>query len=170
MRLVRASILLTALLGAVAALLAGCGGDEDAGTSTTAPATTAAAPAVTTPAGPPTVLTATLTAAASVPKGPAGATGSVRITLRPDTGKACWTLTVRGLDKGVSAHVHEAPRGKLGPVVIPLGDRFARKGCVLSTPRALRTVVRRPGAHYVDVHTVKHLDGALRGPLRASSG
>jgi hypothetical protein len=174
MRLVRSAILLAALVAATATL-AGCGGGDDEGT-TTAAATSAPAQTETsdeheeqTDTGPPVLVTATLTAANAVPKGPAGASGTARLTLDVDTGEACWTIAVKGLDRSLSAHVHEAPPGKVGPVVIPLGDRFSRKGCVLSSSRALREVAAEPGDYYVDVHTVEHLDAAVRGRLRGAS-
>jgi hypothetical protein len=85
------------------------------------------------------------------------------------SGKACWDLTVNGTDKPLSAHVHQGLSGKLGDVVIPLGDTFSRKGCVLSGRRALRAVAVAPEEYYVDVHTAKYLQGAVRGQLRATS-
>ena len=84
-------------------------------------------------------------------------------------GKACWTLSVSGIDHPLSAHVHKAPRRELGPVVIPLGSRFSRKGCVIAPKPSLRAVASAPGDYYVDIHTRDAIEGALRGQLRASS-
>jgi hypothetical protein len=74
---------------------------------------------------------------------------------------------VKGLDKTLSAHVHKAPPGKVGPVVIPLGARFVTKGCVIVPKRSLKAVETNPRAYYVNVHTKRYLNGAIRGQLRA---
>jgi hypothetical protein len=114
------------------------------------------------------VVAARLTASASVPKGPKGATGTARITLNTKNHKACWKISVRGIDKPLSAHVRKAPPGKIGPVVIPLGARFTKTGCVLLPKKSVVAVGSKPTAYYVDVLTRKYLNGALRGQLRVS--
>jgi CHRD domain len=158
-----AAIALT-LLGAVV-LLAGCGKDEESD----ATSTTTAKPVTKPKPNRIKVVSATLSGPASIPKGPAGARGSARITLNLSSGRACWSLTVSGTDKPLSAHVHLGAPGKVGEVVIPLGDTFSRRGCVLSVPRALRVVAGAPSHYYVDVHTTKNIQGAMRGQLRGAS-
>ena len=92
--------------------------------------------------------------------------GTAVIKLYPSAGKACWTLTVKGLDKTLSAHVHKAPAKKSGPVVIPLGARFAKKGCVTGLKTSvINAIVKKPSAYYVNVHTRKFINGAIRGQL-----
>jgi hypothetical protein len=76
---------------------------------------------------------------------------------------------VRGTDKPISAHVHVGAAGENGDVVIPLGDTFVRRGCVLTGQKVLREVAASPGDYYVNVHTEKHLQGAVRGQLVAAS-
>ena len=112
------------------------------------------------------VLTADLHGAAEVSNGARGGSGRAVIRLSPRQGKACWTLTVEGVDKPLSAHVHRAPSGREGPVVVPLGDRYASRGCVQVPSKALEAVALRPERYYVNVHTRKHLNGAVRGQLR----
>ena len=137
------------------------------GTTTTEPAsTTVAKPA----SAKPTTVVATLTGKAVDGGGSPNGSGTAEVDLKPGAGTACWRLSVKGLDKPISAHIHEAPEGELGPVVIPLGDRFAAKGCVLVPRRSLVVVASSPGDYYVDVHTDKYLDGAIRGQLEPSSG
>ena len=148
-------------------LAAGCGGEEGGEEATTSarPATsTSTKPAV----NPVKVVSARLSGGAAVPKGAATGEGSATITLNTRSGRACWQLRVKGIDKPLSAHIHEGPVGEVGQVVVPLGDRFARKGCVLSAPRALRQVAAAASKYYVDIHTTKFLDGAVRGQLRAA--
>jgi hypothetical protein len=112
------------------------------------------------------VLVAKLTGRAEVGKGSSTGSGTARITLNLRTGKACWRLIVRRLDKTLSAHVHKAPPGKTGPVVIPLGARFSARGCVTVPEKSLRAVGTNPRAYYVNVHTRRFLNGAIRGRLR----
>jgi len=163
---VRLRLVALALIAAGLGLLtAGCGGGGDDEKATTSAKTTGS----TTPtANPVRVISATLSGAAAVPKGATAGRGSATITLNTRTGRACWRLSVSGVDKPLSAHIHQGPVGKVGQVVIPLGDRFSRKGCVLSFPRALRLVAAAPTGYYVDVHTTKFLDGAIRGQLRGA--
>ena len=111
-------------------------------------------------------LKATLRGSNEVPRGSRTGTGTAVIKLYAKSGKACWTLSVRGLDKTLSAHVHKAAKSKNGPVVIPLGARFAKKGCVSGLkPKTINAIVKTPGAYYVNVHTRKYLNGAIRGQL-----
>ena len=165
MRTRRTVAIALTLLGAVV-LLAGCGGKQEE--SADATSTTTAKPVPKPKPNRTKVVSATLSGSAASPKGPAGAGGTARITLNLASGRACWTLTVRGTDKPVSAHVHLGTSGKVGEVVIPLGDTFSRRGCVLSPPHALRAVADSLSLH-VDVHTTKHIQGAMRGQLRAAS-
>ncbi len=134
-------------------LMPGCGGDDET-TPTPVPSV-------------PTTVSATLTGAAAGSGASAG-TGEAVVTLNSNSGRACWTLTVDDVDKPLSAHVHSGRPGETGPVVIPLGDKFAAKGCVLVPPRSLRAVLANPSNYYVSVFTAKHVNGAIRGQLRAS--
>src|SRR5262249_39040528 len=152
---------------ALVALASGCGGGggKTAETATTTAATTGktttttVAATETAPANAKvTVVSGRLSAALVVPKkGPANAAGTVVIRLDPRAQKACWTLTLTGVSGALSAHVHFGKGKQLGPVVIPLGDRYAPRGCVLVPVRSLQAVAKAPGSYYVDVHTTKYL-------------
>jgi hypothetical protein len=111
-----------------------------------------------------------LTAKAVAPKSTAKASGAVVVRLNAKGRKACWTLTVKGsAGRVLSAHVHVGSPGKLGPVVLPLGDRWSKTGCVIAKPGVIAKVAASPERYYVDVHTEKHVNGALRGQLRAGA-
>jgi len=113
-------------------------------------------------------VSATLRGSAEVPKkGPRTGAGSAKVTLDTKTRKACWTISVRGIGKPLSAHVHKAPAGKAGPVVIPLGAKFMTKGCVIIPLTVMRAVTKNPRAYYVNVHTGAYLEGAIRGQLHS---
>ena len=121
-----------------------------------------------------TTVSATLTGKAVPTKsspGKGSPTGSGRITIKldPNAGTACWTITVKNLDKTLSAHVHKGKAGQSGPVTIPLGAVFVKKGCVSLGAAVLLAVAKSPKLYYVDVHTKKFVNGAIRGQLRAGA-
>ena len=76
------------------------------------------------------------------------------------------SVTTKGID-GMAAHIHEAPAGKAGPVVIPL----EKKGDTYSVPEGAKLTDAqfasfKAGNLYVNVHTAAHKDGELRGQLK----
>jgi hypothetical protein len=113
-------------------------------------------------------VTAKMTGKAEVPdKGAPGATGKASLTVDTSTGKICWTFAnVKGIDKPMASHIHEAGKGKPGPVVVPLGNTYKAKGCTTSKNEA-RDVLEHPGEYYVNIHTAKYPNGAVRGQLVA---
>jgi hypothetical protein len=114
-------------------------------------------------------VSAGLGAGPAIPKSTATGSGRIAITLNVQTRKACWTLTVKGLDRKLSAHVHSGAPGRTGKVVLPLGDVYAAKGCVQAPKSVLTAVAGSPGSYYVDVHTGKYVNGAIRGQLHAGA-
>lgn len=115
--------------------------------------------------GPVRLVSANLTGKAEAGKGSARGSGTAVLRLNTKTGRACWTIRLRGLAGPLSAHVAKAPPGKEGPVVIPLGGRFAATGCVRSSRKTVAGVARTPRGYYVDVLTRGSPDGAVRGQL-----
>ena len=113
-------------------------------------------------------VSAKLAGKSEVPNGSPKGSGTAVVKFNRKTSQACWTLKVAGLDKTLSAHVHKAPPGKNGPVVIPLGARFATKGCVTIPMKTLNAVASNPGGYYVNVHTRAFPGGAIRGQLSAA--
>jgi hypothetical protein len=148
------------------AIAAGCGNSHSS-TPTTNVTTSNSPTTKSTPKHFDALSAARLTSAASVPKGPPHASGRATIKLSTKTRQVCWTISVRGVRKLLSAHVRKAPPGKIGPVIIPLGATFSKTGCVIAPLKAIKDVVRNPPAYYIDVLSRKYLNGALRGQLRA---
>src|SRR5881397_3997122 len=86
-------------------------------------------------------LTTTMTGAAEVPgPGAPHGFGTAIITLRPAAGQICFVLQVSGITlPATAAHIHVAPVGVPGPVVVPLAPPDASgisHGCV-AVDRAL---------------------------------
>jgi CHRD domain-containing protein len=156
----RTSAVTALALGAAATIPAACG---SAGT----PAATPSGP---TAAVTPVTVSAKLRGSAEVPKGAPRGTGTASVSLDAGKDKACWSLSVAGVDKLLSAHVHEGAPGENGPVVIPLGAKYMERGCVIAPKATIRAVANNPAAYYVNVHTRTFLDGAVRGQLRKGAG
>jgi CHRD domain-containing protein len=113
-------------------------------------------------------VSAKLTGATEVPKkGSPRGSGTAVVKLSTKTKKVCWTLRVKGLDKLLSAHIHQGAPGEQGPVVVPLGSVFAATGCVeMPNRKAIQAILGRPRDYYVNVHTKRYADGAIRGQLK----
>src|SRR5438105_3270696 len=79
-----------------------------------------------------------------VPKGSPTAHGIVNLTLNATRGTVCWTFAgVTGITPLV-AHIHRAPIGKAGPVVIPLGGVYKAKGCTMALKRTVADIETHP--------------------------
>jgi hypothetical protein len=142
-------------LGTAAIGSAACG---SAGTADATASTRAATALIT--------LEATLSGSAEARHGDPDGKGTASISLNATKGKACWVLSVENIAKPLSAHIHVGAKGKDGPVIIPLGAKYVKQGCVIAPKKSIRAVANNPGGYYVNVHTRKHLNGAVRGQLR----
>ena len=88
--------------------------------------------------------------------------GSATVTLNPGTGEVCYEITVSGVDPLTAAHIHEAPTGSAGGVVIPLP---LTDDCTTADRDVILDILRNPSDYYVNVHNVPFPGGALRGQL-----
>ena len=95
-----------------------------------------------------------------------GATGSGTgsITIRLGQSRLCSALTVSGLTNVTSAHIHLV---STGAVVVPLTAPISgtATGCLTVERALLRSILRTPGAHYINVHTEAHPNGQVQGTL-----
>ncbi|HEX2238897.1 MAG TPA: CHRD domain-containing protein, partial [Gammaproteobacteria bacterium] len=97
--------------------------------------------------------------------------GSATVILHPTTRTLCYALLVHGIDAPVAAHIHNAPAGRNGPIVVPLtppaqGNPGNASGCIADLdPARLSAIEQNPGAFYVNVHTAAFPEGAVRGQL-----
>ena len=109
-----------------------------------------------------------ITGAAEVPgPGDPDGSGTVSFTLNPGTGEVCYVYTVTGLAPLAAAHIHVAPAGVAGPVVIPLppSSPTGGSGCVTADRDLIVAILRDPSAYYFNVHNADYPAGALRGQL-----
>jgi hypothetical protein len=112
--------------------------------------------------------TTTLTGAAEVP-GPGDPDGSGTATLRlnPGQGEICYELTVSGIEPATAAHIHVAPAGVAGPVLVPLAapTSGSSSACASVDRELIKAIIQNPDAYYVNVHNADYPSGALRGQL-----
>ncbi len=115
-----------------------------------------------------------LSGTAEVPgPGDADASGTASITLNQGQGEVCFDLSWAGIDGTVvAAHIHAAPVGTAGPVVVPLFTGVAlsgtdsASGCIAGVSEELIKAIRHdPEAYYVNVHSSVFPAGAARGQL-----
>ena len=121
------------------------------------------------------VLHAKLTAKSETTGSTSVAKGHVTIKVRRDgTIEFKTKILNRAHETFVAGHIHQAPVGVAGPIVVPL---FASPGTTarhirqsgVATPNAGTTgaaLCENPGAYYVNYHTTVFPNGAIRGQLR----
>jgi hypothetical protein len=119
-----------------------------------------------------TTLTTTMTGAEERP-GPGDPNGKGWVSLEIDSnGTICYEAKIQAIGNTIlDAHIHLAPAGSPGGVVVPLhpGDA-TRTGnmyshCVTTSPELAAAIVANPSAYYVNWHTPAFPAGAIRGQL-----
>ncbi len=111
---------------------------------------------------------ATLTGAAEVSPGDPDGSGTAEIILNVGQRMVCWTLTVQDIAPAFAAHIHAAPAGVNGPVVVPLSPPTSgsSNGCAENVdPDLIQAIIDFPQNYYVNVHNADFPPGALRGQL-----
>jgi hypothetical protein len=125
-------------------------------------------PAAAMAGGRPFVISMTGAAEAPGPGDPDGS-GTAWLTLNQGQGEVCFVLVVEDiLLPAVGAHIHIAPAGSPGPIVVPLTPPDATgmsSGCTDADPALIKAIRQSPSAYYVNVHSTDFPAGAVRGQL-----
>ena len=114
-----------------------------------------------------TMLSTTLVGSEERP-GPGDPDGSgfITLTLNQGQGEICFDLTFSNISAPTRGHIHQAPAGSPGPIVVTL---FESEGpaakCVSATKAQIKAIRQNPTAYYVNIHTADFLGGAIRGQL-----
>lgn len=109
--------------------------------------------------------------AQEVPPNTSPATGTAVFT-RTAPGELSYTYDYGNLIAGVNgAHIHQAPPGMNGSIVIPLTiNPGTHSGSVSDTaqadPALLDEICTNPGAFYINIHTDAFPGGEIRGQLQ----
>ena len=166
----------TLLLLPVLAGVAGCESDQEPTIEAGGSETTAVAGASTTTAGETTTtvgataeartLALTLTGDVEAP-GP-GSAGTAEATLTYDGNELCVEGTTTGVGPIIGGHIHGAPAGQSGDIVIDLGITTAAdgpfEGCATVGAEG-GVVVEDPTNYYLNLHTEEFPAGAVRAQL-----
>lgn len=96
--------------------------------------------------------------------------GTAVLTWDPNTRVVTWNITYSGLTGPITmAHFHNGPEGKNGPVVIWLTKNGKRssgaiEGSATLTPAQAKQF--EAGDWYINVHTMDHSAGEIRGQVK----
>lgn len=110
--------------------------------------------------------TVNLTGSQEAPNpGDPDASGVARITVDTASNRICFVIRVTGMDPATAAHLHFAPPGVAGPVVVPLPapTKGRSAGCVVDTDAD--AIAANPGSYYVNIHNPAFPGGAIRAQL-----
>lgn len=93
--------------------------------------------------------------------------GFASITLVESQGLVCFGLSATGIEPATASHIHEAPVGEPGPVVVPLTPPTSggSGGCVSAESGLIADIAANPENYYVNVHNEEFPAGAIRGQL-----
>jgi hypothetical protein len=98
--------------------------------------------------------------------------GVADLTINPGLEELCFSLAVEGIESPTRAHIHEAPAGQNGPIVVfffdivipdPIPVTF--EDCVHVDRDLARDLIRFPEDFYVNIHNAAFPAGAIRGQL-----
>jgi hypothetical protein len=117
-------------------------------------------------------LTATLTTEAEVPAcnepAPPGR-GTATISMNPGLGQVCWVVDVENVNTTFTgAHIHRAPAGMAGGIVIPITTPDASghsEGCTTASRELINEILQNPEGFYLNVHNEDCRPGVARGQL-----
>ena len=110
----------------------------------------------------------TLSGAEEVPAADPDGTGFASITLNVGQRRVCWELSVSDIAPALAAHIHVAPAGVNGPIVVPLSPPTTgtSSGCAENVdPVLIQAIIDHPEQYYVNVHNAPFPGGAVRGQL-----
>jgi hypothetical protein len=99
-------------------------------------------------------------------------TGTATITIDRNARSVCYAITTRDVALPLlAAHIHAAPAGQAGPVVVALFTEPVNAAAVGPTcltgldKNLLKAIIRSPADYYVNVHNAPFPNGAVRGQL-----
>jgi hypothetical protein len=98
--------------------------------------------------------------------------GTGRVVVRIQGSQVCYLVQWNNILAPFTGHIHQAPVGSNGPVVVgffagQLPDSIhGITGCVTADAAVLTAIVADPAAYYANVHDANFPGGAIKGQLR----
>jgi hypothetical protein len=95
-------------------------------------------------------------------------TGTAELTINLGRNEICYELSVANIAPATMAHIHFAPVGVPGPVVVNFDPPVtgSSEGCTNAVdPAVAKNILEHPEQYYVNVHNAEWLAGAVRGQL-----
>jgi hypothetical protein len=112
-----------------------------------------------------------LTGDQEVPPVKTSGTGTATITVGEDKSVSA-KITTQGVAGAFAAHIHEAPAGANGPVIVPMDrtgeNEWSTKGGARLTDAQYESY--KAGRLYFNVHTQQNKGGEVRGQIRPAPG
>ncbi len=108
----------------------------------------------------------TLAGSQEVPPVTTSASGTGSIVIAPD-GSVSGSVTTAGVD-GTMAHIHEAPMGQNGPVIVPFTKTADSMWSVPAGAKLTDAQLQslKSGNLYINVHSAANKGGEIRGQLK----
>lgn len=113
-------------------------------------------------------ITVTMNGAAEAPgPGDPDGSGTASFRINPGQTEVCYELAVTAIGPATAAHIHRAPAGSPGPVVVPLAapTNGSARACATVDRALAKELMQSPQAFYVNVHNAEFPAGAVRGQL-----
>jgi hypothetical protein len=105
----------------------------------------------------------TLSGSEVVPPADPDGSGFAAVWLNHGQGRVCWDISFEDIADPFAAHIHKAPFGQNGGVVVGLSTG---SGCTDGVDQDLiKDIIQNPGAYYVQLHNADFPGGVLRGQL-----
>jgi hypothetical protein len=108
----------------------------------------------------------TLAGSQEVPPVTTSASGAGSIMVAPD-GSVSGSVTTAGVD-GTMAHIHEAPMGQNGPVIVPFTKTADNLWTIPAGAKLTDAQLQslKSGNLYINVHSAANKGGEIRGQLK----
>ncbi len=93
----------------------------------------------------------------------------IKITDTASKSELCADVEADYIDQASAAHIHHAPAGSSGAVVVSLpipNEDGEAEGCVEIQPSLLKAIKDSPEDYYINIHTSPYPEGAIRGQLQ----
>lgn len=94
--------------------------------------------------------------------------GTAKVSVNKASNNVCINMHVGNIATATAAHIHKAPMGASGPVVLPLPTPNVQgmaQGCMQVDPALAQEMRNNPEQFYVNVHNSEYPNGAIRGQL-----